>query len=279
MRKIAVLTTFNDDGYNLYAKKMLESFAEHWDKEIQMMVYYEETKPDIESDNIMYLNLNEVSPDIVAFKTKYKNDPIANGELGTSDNGLIRPDTVSLKHKFTPSFLFDAVRFSHKVYSILHAARTSDADLLIWVDADIFTHSPVTVDFLLNYTPEEVYTCCLKRDGRYSECGFVSYNLKHSGHEEFMKRWGDLYNTGTLFDMTEWHDSFVYDQVRLKMEQENLITSHSYSGEYSKTGHPFINCELGNYMDHLKGVRKTKGHSDKIDLKRIRTEQHWKSIT
>lgn len=278
MRKFAIVTTFNDDGYNRYGKNMIECFDKYWDKDVDLYVYYEESKPTHSSSRVHYVSLNEVSPDIVAFKQKYKNDPVANGNIGISPNGISRPEKVSEKWKSKSSFLWDAVRFSHKVYAICHAARNVEADVLIWMDADIVTHDNMTLQFLSGYTPEDVYTCSLKRDGKYTECGFVSYNLRHPYNETFMSRWENLYNSGELFDMREWHDSYVYDQVRIQLENENKITSHSYSGEYSNTGHPFVNCELGNYMDHLKGNRKDVGHSRQKDLRRERKEDHWKNL-
>lgn len=275
MRKFAFVTTFNDAGYNDYGKICLESFTKHWD-DIQLYAYYEGTEPDLIHDRITYIDLEAISPDLMAFKTKYKDDPVANGGLGVSPNGLKKPATASNKWDNKGSFLWQAVRFSHKVYTIYHAANNIDCDVLIWYDADIFTHSDVPVDFLSNFTPEDVYTCYLKRHKRYPECGFVSYNLKHPGHKQFMDTWIDLYNNDGLFKLNEWHDSYVYEQVRANLEEQGVITCHSYSGHHCYNHHPFVICELGTYMDHLKGDRKADGHSRVTDFRQQRTEDYWK---
>jgi hypothetical protein len=41
-------------------------------------------------------------------------------------------------------------------------------------------------------------------------------------------------------------------------------------------GHPLINTELGKYMDHMKGDRKSEGKSKKSDIMVNRTESYWK---
>jgi hypothetical protein len=40
-------------------------------------------------------------------------------------------------------------------------------------------------------------------------------------------------------------------------------------------GHPFINTDLGKYLDHLKGKRKEHGKSLALDLKIKREESYW----
>ena len=60
---------------------------------------------------------------------------------------------------------------------------------------------------------------------------------------------------------------------------------YDYStGIYNKTaktgggGHPLINSVLGNYFDHMKGARKTKGKSQKKDLISTRAESYWNEV-
>jgi hypothetical protein len=41
-------------------------------------------------------------------------------------------------------------------------------------------------------------------------------------------------------------------------------------------GHPLINTELGRWVDHLKGDRKTLGKSKSTDVTVKRMESYWK---
>jgi len=40
-------------------------------------------------------------------------------------------------------------------------------------------------------------------------------------------------------------------------------------------GHPLINTELGRWMDHMKGDRKTAGRSKRTDIMVNRKEDYW----
>lgn len=78
--------------------------------------------------------------------------------------------------------------------------------------------------------------------------------------------------------MEEWHDSYVFwevlKKIRTQFPQIKDFSGHLINGE----GHPLINCELGQFFDHLKGVRKDEGKSRKKDLLKPRPEQYWNEI-
>jgi hypothetical protein len=104
-------------------------------------------------------------------------DPRANGQGPKSDR-------ADAKKKFK----WDAIRFSHKVYAIFAAAKRTDADVLIWIDADTFCHSHMPRNFLNNFIPEDTDIGYLGREGKYSECGFYSMNLKSPAVQEFLRK-------------------------------------------------------------------------------------------
>jgi len=139
-RKFAVVTTFNDNGYEKYAKNMIKSFLLHWPKEIELYAYYEETEPELINERIIYVNLLQACPDLASFKERWKDDPVANGELQEVPNGARRPSTVSIGESKKGSFLWNAVRFSHKSYCTIHATQTINADTVFWMDADTVTY-------------------------------------------------------------------------------------------------------------------------------------------
>jgi len=254
----SVCTTFNDNGYKKYGKRMIESFIERWPVEITLHVYYEDTKPDIIDDQIVYHNLQEVSPNLVAFKNKYKDELIPNGIYSNPRYKIFR---------------YDAVKFSHKVYCIYHAATTIETDYLIWLDADSFTFKDISADLFPQLVTKTHYLTYLGRDGYdtkgkflYSECGFIIYNVNHSQHLPFQNTMVDMYNSGSLFYEKEWHDSWIFDIIRGLFEGKGLIKNININ-TLNSLKHPFINSILGVYIDHLKGVRrKSKKKSSIEDL-------------
>jgi len=78
-----------------------------------------------------------------------------------------------------------------------------------------------------------------------------------------------------IFTLAEWHDSFVFDAVRIKFRTQ--MKELNWSANIIKgEGHPLINSEWGAYLDHLKGDRKDLGRSKSTDLKVKRAERYWK---
>jgi hypothetical protein len=182
------------------------------------------------------------------------------------------------------SYLWDAVRFSNKVFCVINAIRSSkDYDYVIWVDADTFTFRPVPLEFLKTLLPNNTMVTYLGREnfslndgGKYPECGFVGYNLRHNNIQEFAKEWENLFITDKLFELLEWHDSFLFwHLVKQFQKKYNIEVNDIGYGKNVKGHHVFVNSELGLYIDHMKGKRKKLGSSAKNDLRTPKKGNVW----
>lgn len=173
----------------------------------------------------------------------------------------------------THNYRFDAVRFAHKVAAIELAFAKCRSDYLIWMDADCVTHADVDAEWLEGLAKGADFAY-LKRANKYSELGFAMIRLCAAG-QELMGRMVDQYANDLLFDLKEWHDSFVFDYVRKCMESDGPYNFASLSGDAENTAHPLVNGPLGSRLDHCKGNRKQAGRSHASDLKVKRTEAHW----
>jgi hypothetical protein len=103
---------------------------------------------------------------------------------------------------------------------------------------------------------------------------------------EFLKEFERVYEEADngIFQMEEWHDSYVFGTILNKMK-EDFPTVLDYSANIynnpAKTGgggHPLINSDLGKWIDHLKGARKTEGRSKAKDLMSRRQEAYWNEV-
>jgi hypothetical protein len=190
-------------------------------------------------------------------------------------NGDVSNDPVRSKRRDAgKGFKWDAVRFAHKVYSIFHCARTFGTDWLIWMDADTVCHSSIALADLNRLCPTDHDLCFLGRQGKYSECGLYAINLARPATKIFLQHFQRMYDDAEngIFTLKEWHDSYVFDEVRKQCTLAELDwSSHLITGE----GHPLINSDWGAYLDHLKGSRKKRGRSEPGDLKVKRTEAYW----
>ena len=261
--KYAVVTTFNTQGYETYGRRMIQTFLANWPAEVELLVYAEGCTVAESAPNLKVYDLNTVSPELVAFKTRWHGVPKANGDVSDDPIRSRRKDAGK-------GFKWDAVRFSHKVYAIFAAAKQVNADWLVWMDADMVCHSPMVTQTLDSMFAGDL--CFLGRKGKYTECGLYGINLKTDNGQLFLKRFQEFYDQDVIFDFAEWHDSYVFDEVRRSMQcQERDWSSHLITGE----GHPLINSEWGAYLDHLKGDRKQLGRSKAKDLKVQRPESYW----
>jgi hypothetical protein len=265
--KIAVVTTFHEAGLQKYAQRMIDTFCSNWPQEVVLHIYPEKCNPTIQNHSRVTLTDLDGVPELSTFKNKWKDVPMA--------TGWCKDSTQKFSDKTKKvGFKWDAVRFSHKVYAIFDCAKNTDADILIWMDADTICHSPITTLELKKLIPFDKDLCYLGREGKYSECGLYSMNLRSPVIQEFLKEFQRMYDDAEngIFKLPEWHDSFVFDAVRKNFHLTELNWS---AGIVKGEGHPLINSAWGAYLDHLKGDRKGEGRSKLSDLKVKRTEAYW----
>lgn len=266
---ISVVTTFHAKGLQQYGQRMIDSFIDNWPEEVKLHVYAEDCNPQIKDHNrVVLYDLHSSVPDLVAFKNTWKDVPKANGDVSGDPIRSRRRDSGK-------GFKWDAIRFAHKVYSIFHCARVCDTQRLMWMDADTFCHSPITYQRLNELTPPNFDVCFLGRKGKFSECGLYSLTLGNKQTKRFMREFQRVYDEAEnegIFQMAEWHDSFVFDVVRQRVKMHEWDWA---AGLVTGEGHPLINSMWGAYLDHLKGGRKALGKSKRTDLLVPRTEPYW----
>lgn len=267
---ISVITTFHKPGYELYGKKMIHSFLKNWPKEVKLYVYHENCEVEESAENLIKFDLHSACSDLVEFKNRWKNVPKANGDVSMDPVRSKRRDSGK-------GFKWDAVRFSNKVYAIYNCSKICDTEWLVWMDADNLCHSPISLDKLLSLFPKGKELCFLGRKGKFSECGLYGINLRSNNSRLFLDDFINFYNNAEhgIFTLDEWHDSYVFDQIRKRHTLSELNWSE---GLVTGEGHPLINSEWGAYLDHLKGDRKKLGRSKPQDLIVKRTENYWRNV-
>ena len=289
--KIKFITSYKPGCWEQYAKKGIEAMAKNLPGEIDLVVYAEEKIPACDYERIKWVDLNNAEPELFKFKTRHKNDPVANGKLGNVEGGVRRlPELQKLGglDKNKESFLWDAVRFANKVFCVVNAVRnSSDYNYVVWLDADTNIFRPMPFEFITKLLPQNTMVTYLGREnptlndgGKYPECGFVGYNLQHPETQNFINEWERLYKEDSVFKILEWHDSYVFWHLTKKFKQEKQIEVNDIGKWVGVKGHHvFVNSVLGQYIDHMKGDRKIKGSSSKKDLKTtINDVEYWKNV-
>lgn len=269
--KYTVITSFNQAGLECYGQTMIDTFTAHWPNVVNLIVYAENCFPKITRSNTQILDIHQCCPDLIKFIQRHQDNPQHTGKIDKRGNLVQQGE----------NFKLDAVRFSFKSYAITHAALTVDSDWLIWLDADVRTFENVPVTMIAETCPMEYYSSHLGRLDKFSETGYVTFNLKHDINRKFMQHWRHLYDSDQLFDLKEYHDAYVYTYLKDLYEGHLAeffnLTPQAVLTDKSARGHPFINSILGQYMDHLKGDRKKTGHSGVKQLINNLNINYWKN--
>ena len=65
-----------------------------------------------------------------------------------------------------------------------------------------------------------------------------------------------MYDDGDLFKEKEWHDSYIFDVVRKKLEKTKNIKNFDITNnglvDIKNDDHVFVSSVLGKFMDHKK---------------------------
>jgi hypothetical protein len=242
--KIGIVSTFSDKGYQEYGQFFIESCKKHINKDIEIFLYID-TVSIVPTENMKVLNLEPSCPDLVKFKERNKD-------------------------KAGKSWMWDAVRFSHKTYATFHAAETYNVDYLIWLDSDTEIYNDISKEYLLTFLPKGTFVGYLGRDGT-SETGFLIFDMHHPHAKDFFNRYKEFYNNDEVYTIPEWHDAYVFDHVRKELEAKNLITSFNISLPGVKKNH--FNSTFDGYMIHYKGDEKSQ-RNEKIAKKLRQKGKH-----
>jgi hypothetical protein len=233
-----ILTSFNEKYWEEIAKNTTELLDNHWPENQNIFLYHEfDVVPnDLNlSNRIVWKNLYVESPNILKFIDDWKEEPRANGFNGTK-------------------FKFNAIKFSHKTFAIWDCYKKLKSGYFIWIDCDACLYKQIDYDFLNKILPTNEIVSYLGRKEKYSECGFLAFNLDHPLTEQFLQEWEELFRSGNFINLRETHDSFTFDYLRLKWNNSKLFKDLNKDSTTDKN--PFGNSLLGTHFAHAKGSDK-----------------------
>jgi len=277
MKSLTIVTTWGTKYWPTPVQAGLESTVKNWPGHAKILLYPDDMLQQLKLPRTEYYDLCKEQPVLKEFIERNKNN--------------------SRLTKWQPQqykFEYDAIRFSYKVFACIDAYQKTKPDMLWFLDADIITFEKIPMSWLEHIIPDTAFTSYLGRPKKgFSETGYYAFNTNHKYADEFFKRWEQYYAEDLFFNIQKgflnhfpiagYTDSFTFDAVRLEMEQAGKIKNEDLNdGRWSggrKARHPFINSELGQYMDHMKGYeRKAQMSSRKRDLTTKQTHSYWKSL-
>lgn len=234
-----ILTSFNESYWNEVAKETCLDLDKNWIKGSSILFYHELSNSVLSasaaefSNRVKWVDLYKETP-IQEFVTKWKFHPKANGEI--------------------KGFRNNAVKFVHKTFAIWHAAKQQKTGWLIWLDCDAIVRKQIDKEFEKRVFKDNIVVSYVGRPGKYSECGFLAFNLDNPKTHEFLNQWEELYVSGKFVELKETHDSWTFDYIRLEWDTPELFYDLNRNTKTNKN--PFNNSDIGPYFLHAKGDGK-----------------------
>jgi hypothetical protein len=267
-----IVTSFAEKGWKQYGKRFVETFLDKWPASERLVIYHEGMPEDaIENDRIEWRNLFEVEGLTKVLDDINASEPVFKGQIQVPVQGKDGKQEIQQQYDYR----YDAFRFCRKVFAIVDAAYKCDDRYLAWIDADVVTHSEVPINFIESLIDDNAAIAYLGREWTYTECGFMVFDLSNPMTDKFLQSYKNIYTTGAFRLVGEWHDSYLFDVVRLMLKVPGTNIAKGL-----KHDHPFINTILGKYMDHLKGPkRKQDGRSLKQEAIMNESHPYWGGIT
>jgi hypothetical protein len=160
------------------------------------------------------------------------------------------------KNRIVKTFVHDGVKFCYKVYAYTNEIlKSNDYEGLIGIDADSVFYKTIDEEFIKTHIhKDDCMMTYLGRGNHYSECGFLYFNLKHPYIKKYAYEMQKMYNEDLIYNIEEQHDSYVWDFVRKKFENDYKIKNNDI-GDH-KVGHVQARSILGSYYDHTKGTKR-----------------------
>ena len=228
-KMIQVITSFNQNYYDLIGRDSVESFLKYWPEQLKLTCYVEGFRLP-EHQRIEQINFSNLDPDY----EKFQQEP-----------GL----TQSQK------------KFAKKAYSFMHAIAQPQADWIFWMDADVVTIKDLPIEMLENilrsgclsmymgvtYTSDKAGNA---GNWLVPETGIFAVNTRHWQFKTFRAEYLRRYHKRDHADLRRFYDNDVFGAALGVVKQCRVNDlCHGFAKPY-KT--PLPHTVMGEYLIHYK---------------------------
>lgn len=229
---IEVITSFNQSYYERIGQKAVESWLKYWPETLTLTCYTEEF--DIPGHpRLKSVDFKNLDQDYYRFQ-----------------------DDPDIKSR--------AKTFAKKAWCFMHAADTSAADRVVWLDADVITQQSVDLAFLQSILPDWALSTHLgvtyweDKRGRpgpwlVPETGFFAVNTRHTKFSAFVAEYRRRYLEKDYQDLRRFYDNDVYGAALMHANTDVLDLCAGLKKPY-KT--PLRHTVLSPYLYHYKAQHR-----------------------
>lgn len=249
---ITVLTTLHKDGYDLYGKENLDSWARFFPVSWNIYYYSEKHQPDLDK-RITILDFDESCPDWQKFYSTVKNkldrDPLKNDS----------------KRK---NWYKKALRWSFKMFALLDILERKPSRYVIWLDADVRANAGPPSQWIERCLQNKSLAAQLEniKAGSHVETGILIIDTHHPDISKIIN-WIDRgYRKYNILD-----EDKAWDGIWMaKLLATNTVSWNKlWMVQLEKTAKPFTDNSL-SWLSHRVGKRKFDNPN--IDIRSGRTK-------
>ena len=236
-----VITTFSEDGYHLYGKRLIETWCRYWPATGYTLRLYVEHDLVVDDPRVEIINLNNVSTKLIKFKD------YCNTQLSLLEN-------IKTNRKVRNKIL-KTVKWCHKVYAIDHALQ-SEHNCLIFLDGDTYTTNIVNPGVLEKLSANSLFSVHFEnlQGMPHYETGLVIFNKHHPQIDDLKEHLTSAYDSGEIFDLRKSWDGFWFAILHRRREYiVNDLAGGCFRGV-------FTNPVVKSILVHEAGNDKYQGH-------------------
>lgn len=236
-----VITTFSIDGYELYGKRMVNTWLQYWPSNFELTVYTEGFNLLEKDSKLKEIDINDACPTLKIFKEKSL-------------------DFIDPKNKKTKSRIAKAIRWSHKIYAMSHALNQK-CDYLIFLDGDTFSKDYIPTDFAERLVQNHLFAVHFEFLQRmlHFETGLICFNTKHQQMPLFRSELQKGYDSLDIHKLPKPWDGFYIAYLATKYNLDVLNLAQRNSGVFSNPlVRPFLTHEAGKAKFHKSSIEYDK---------------------
>lgn len=159
---VHVVTTLHQDGYNLYGKDFIKTWEKQFPKDWTIDYYAEGHVPEF-SKRVNVLDFHSTCTE---WQDYYK---------------FIQKQVSIVTDKKQINRYKKALRWSFKMFTLLHALKTSTSEYVVWLDADVYAKSKPTDNWIETILNNKCVAGQVEKVKGFThvETGILPIHLKH----------------------------------------------------------------------------------------------------
>lgn len=165
MDNVKVITTLHKDGYDLYGKDFIQTWIKFFPQDWQIDYYAEKHDPEFHQR----INILDFNKSCVGWQEYYNHILICVNNLDPK------------KDKKAINRYKKALRWSFKMFALLHALENSNTRYLIWLDSDVYARARPSEQWLIKVLNNKCIAGQVERVKNFThvETGILIIDLQH----------------------------------------------------------------------------------------------------